>query len=200
MNDHDLLRRFEPVICYTQGEVFFPCAVDGYVRRCSLWLMDDKGNEQELVAAGDLTAERLAQYKEVPSRHRLYMRFVSRPLQVWDHLLWRYRPDRPSFKAPGRLARVSWYARIMDLLFNVSLLIRGSVPGGTAAAADMLNRDMHQEDPRDVYYGRVVRDERLAFRVLRRKRPRRRLGAALHLPVRRGGRRAGTILGGLRIP
>lgn len=158
MNDHDLLRRFEPVICYTQGEVFFPCAVDGYVRRCSLWLCDDKGNEQELVAAGDLTAERLAQYKEVPSRHRLYMRFVSRPLQVWDHLHWRYRPDRPSFKAPGRLARVSWYARIMDLLFNVSLLIRGSVPGGTAAAADMLNRDMHQEDPRDVYYGRVVRD------------------------------------------
>lgn len=158
MNDYDLLRRFEPVICYTQGEGFFPCAVDGYVRRCSLCLVDDKGNEQELVAAGDLTAERLAQYKDVPSRHNLYLRFVSRPLLVGDYLPWRHRPDRPSFKAPGRLARVSWYARIMDLLFNVSLVIRGVVPGGTAAGADMLYRDMRKEDPRDVYYGRVVRD------------------------------------------
>ena len=158
MNDHDLLRKFEPVVCYTQGEVFFPCAVDGYLRRCSLWLWDDEGNERELVAAGHLTAEEMAQYKEVPARHRLSMRFVSRPLKMWDYLPWRHRPERPSFKAPGRLARVSFYARIMDLLFYVSLVIRGSVPGGIAAGADVLYRDIRQEDPRDVYYGRVIRD------------------------------------------
>ncbi len=158
MNDLDLLRKFEPVVCYTQGEVFFPCAVDGYVRRCSLWLSDDKGDERQLAAMGELTAEILANYRDIPARHRLYMRFVNNPPQVRDRLPWQSRPRRPTFKAPGRLARVSWYSRMADLLFNLSLVIRGTVPGGTTAGAEILYRDMHQEDPRDVYHGRVIRD------------------------------------------
>jgi len=158
MNDVDLLRKFEPVVCYTQGEVFFPCAVDGYVRRCSLWLSDNKGNERQLAAEGELTAEILANYRDIPARHGLYMRFVNNPPKVRDRLPWQSKPRRPTFKAPGRLARVSWYSRMADLLFNVSLVIRGTVPGGTTAGAEILYRDMYQEDPRDVYHGRVIRD------------------------------------------
>ncbi|MEZ4715518.1 MAG: hypothetical protein R2851_05425 [Caldilineaceae bacterium] len=32
MNDLDLLRRYEPVVRYTEGEMFFPCAVDAHLR------------------------------------------------------------------------------------------------------------------------------------------------------------------------
>ena len=41
------------------------------------------------------------------------------------------------FRAPGRLARVGLFARLVDAGFNASLLLRGTVPGGTAAAAQI---------------------------------------------------------------
>ena len=40
MNDLNLLRTYEPAIHYTLGEMFFPCAVDGYLQNTSLWLAD----------------------------------------------------------------------------------------------------------------------------------------------------------------
>lgn len=33
MNDLQLLQKFEPVVCFTAGELFFPCAIDGYLQR-----------------------------------------------------------------------------------------------------------------------------------------------------------------------
>ena len=36
MNDLELLRRYEPVVHYTLGEMFFPTAVDGYLQHTSL--------------------------------------------------------------------------------------------------------------------------------------------------------------------
>ena len=42
MNDLDLLRTYEPAIHYTLGEMFFPCAVDGYLQNTSLWLADSE--------------------------------------------------------------------------------------------------------------------------------------------------------------
>ena len=61
------------------------------------------------------------------------------------------------FRAPGRLARVGLFARIVDAGFNGSLLLRGKVPGGTAAAAAMKYDAARVSDPRYVYHGRVVR-------------------------------------------
>ena len=37
MSDLELLRQYEPILRFTQGELFFPRAVDEYVRACSLW-------------------------------------------------------------------------------------------------------------------------------------------------------------------
>ena len=39
MTDGDLalLRAFEPVIRYTQGELFFPSAIEPYLAACDLW-------------------------------------------------------------------------------------------------------------------------------------------------------------------
>ena len=42
MNDYFLLRQYEPVVRYTQGEMFFPCAVDAYLAQCSLWRSAEK--------------------------------------------------------------------------------------------------------------------------------------------------------------
>jgi len=60
MNDLEFLRRFEPIINYTQGEMFFPCAVDGYLERCGLWSRDAAGNEAMIVEPGNLVIEALA--------------------------------------------------------------------------------------------------------------------------------------------
>ena len=38
MNDLELLRRYEPAVRYTKGEMFFPTVVDGYLRICRLWM------------------------------------------------------------------------------------------------------------------------------------------------------------------
>jgi hypothetical protein len=46
---------------------------------------------------------------------------------------------------------------LLDAGFNASLLLRGTVPGGTAAAAQIKYAAVRKNDPRYVYYGRVVR-------------------------------------------
>ncbi len=156
-SDINLLRCFEPVLRFTHGELFFPCAVDEYLKRCSLWIRDPAGNDHRLVAAGALDKEKLAEYEQIPTDFTLYLRFVQAPLEGRDYQRWR-SGDRPRFHAPGRLARVGMVYRLLDILFNLSLLIRGNVPGGTAAAADVQYRQMRQTDDRFVYYGRVLRE------------------------------------------
>ena len=156
INDLALLHTYEPVVCYTQGEMYFPCAVDEYVKLCSLWLRTKKGKETELVPQGELTLEKLAQYNQVKAGDTLYLQLVDEALDPIEYQQWRV--NRPPFKAPGRLARVGLFSRILDSLFNLSLILRGTVPGGTTAAAQQKYTLMQQADPRDVYYGRVIRE------------------------------------------
>ena len=158
MNELSLLRQYEPVVRFTHGELFFPCAVDGYVRQCSLWMHQKDGGDLCLVPAADLTLDRLALYRDVPADNTLYLRFVGEPLDPLEYQRWLRRPERPIFLAPGRLARVGLVSRILDSFFDLSLLVRGTVPGGTTAAAEVGYRAIQRADPRRVYYGRVVRD------------------------------------------
>ena len=158
MNDLDLLRKFEPVVKFTQGEMFFPCAVDEYVTRCSLWVGGPNNYEEELVPEGELTLEKLAQFTETRTGYTLYLRYVEAPLEPLEYQRWRRRPDRPEFLASGRLARVGLISRLLDSLFDLSLALRGTVPGGTTAVAEIKYRDILENDPRYVYYGRVVRE------------------------------------------
>lgn len=157
MNDLTLLKRHEPVVRYTKGELFFPCAVDEYLRRCSLCLRDAKGVERQLIVEGSLSAEKLAQFREVPAGHTLYLRFVDKPLDALDYQRWLHRSEKTSFRAPGRLTRVGLLPRILDSFFDLSLLVRGKVPGGTMAAAETKYRDLQRTDLSHVYYGRVIR-------------------------------------------
>ncbi len=157
MNDLELLRQYEPVVRYTKGELFFPCAVDEFVRRCSLWLNPRRGEPTLLAAENELDVDTLARFDVVPADHVLYLQFVDHPLDALHYQEWQRAPEHRLFRAPGRLTRVPLTSRIADSVFDLSLVLRGTVPGGTAAAAAIKYQEMLRSDPRRVYYGRVVR-------------------------------------------
>lgn len=158
MNDLALLREFEPIVRFTQGELFFPRAVDEYVRASSLWELTAEKKVVQLVPEGELTLDKLVTFDELQGNRVLYLQFVPEPMGPLEYQQWLIRSDRPVFKAPGRLARVPLLSRIGDSFFNLSLAIRGTVPGGTSAAAEVKMRELDERDSRAVYYGRVVRE------------------------------------------
>lgn len=160
MTDLELLRRYEPILRFTRGEIFFPTAIDGYVEQSSLWASatgQSRGRFRRLVApAGSLDLDRLACARPPDPDQTLSLRFVQAPLTGLAYRRWRHT-ERPAFQAPGRLARVGLTARFIDALFSLSLLLRGTVPGGTTAAAAQGYRRMLAHRPAPTYYGRVVR-------------------------------------------
>lgn len=156
--DQDLLRTYEPVVRFNHGELFFPTHVDGYLAECDLLLGSSERDREVLVPVGSLTTDRLAA-AVAPPGETLYLRLVQRPMPPLELARWRGRPDRPVFRAPGRLARVGLFARLVDAAFSASLLLRGTVPGGTAAAAQVKYARAREADPRYVYFGRVVRSD-----------------------------------------
>jgi hypothetical protein len=125
--DLALLRRFEPVVKYTFGELFFPTGVDGYLAECDLFVGASERERRLLVPQGELTAEKLVGFTAPPGEN-LYLRLVQKPLIGRDLARWNRRPDRPAFHAPGRLARVGLFARLVDAGFTASLLLRGTCP------------------------------------------------------------------------
>ena len=148
---------------FTQGELFLPMPVESYLQGCSLWRLagPDRGwrrraAAERLCAAGDLTPARLAQFAEQSGD--LSLRFVERALDRREFRAWRRDAGRPRLAAGrSRLAAVGLLGRLIDAVLRLSLLLRGQVPGGTAAAAEQHYRA--QADPGSCpYYGRVTRD------------------------------------------
>jgi hypothetical protein len=156
-DDMSLLRAFEPVIRFTDGELFFPTAVEAYVAHASLWELEARSGARCLVAPGGLTIDRLVDESLARPGAELSLRFVESPLGRRDYRAWRQRPDRPDFRSRGRFTRVGIMARLLDALFRLGLLLRGRVPGGLAAAAELAYRS-HLDPGRLPYYGRVVRE------------------------------------------
>jgi len=157
--DLELLRRHEPILRFTQGELFLPMPTAGYVGACDL-LQGPSIREATVVApAGSLTLESLGAVGDPPPGDLQFLRFVPHPMNAVELRRWRSRPDRPSFRAPGRLARVGLPARLVDAGLVTSLLLRGRVPGGTAADAERRYAFIRESDPRVSYHGRVVRTE-----------------------------------------
>ena len=135
MTDLELLQQYEPVVRYTYGELFSPCAVDGYLSRCHLWMADADRKLTLFARPGELTVDSLAQFSAVPLGHRLYLQFVEAPLTAVDYQRWLLSSDHPVLPNPSRLQRISLPTRVLDGLFDLTLLLRGRVPGGTTAAA-----------------------------------------------------------------
>jgi hypothetical protein len=158
-----LLQRYEPVLRFTRGELFLPMAVERYLEHCSLWRSAAPGRAAgrrapELISVpGELTSARLAQVG-ASCAEGLWLRFVERSLGRRELRAWRRDAGRPRL-APGtsRFAAVGLLGRFIDAVLRLSLLLRGRVPGGTAAAAEQSYRA--GADPDDCpYYGRITRD------------------------------------------
>lgn len=161
MSDPDadlrLLRRYEPVLRFTRGEMFLPTRIDGYLRRCSLWRARGRGSHQQLAEVGAVSPDTVADVVPGAAGATDYLRFVQEPMDLTSYLAWRQSSERPSFSAIGRWARVGVVSRLLDAGFDISLSLRGVVPGGTVAVAERQYRDMQAEQPGFSYYGRVVR-------------------------------------------
>ena len=105
LSDLDLLRAFEPVVRYTNGELFYPTGVEFYLAECDLLVGPSERERRVLVPQGELTPASLATFIAPPAES-LYLRLVQKPLNGLELRRWRSRPDRVTFSAPGRLARV----------------------------------------------------------------------------------------------
>jgi len=162
-SDLELLRKFEPVVCYTKGEQFFPTDVDHYVKECSLWEHHPDGHDEILVKQGDLNLDKLVESRSAEFGSVRYLRFVenlslTETAQVLaDQVLLRIKLGKYFHAGIGRLARGGILPRLLDGLFSLSFLLRGKVSTATAAAAELDYNAILEEDPKYTYYGRVTR-------------------------------------------
>lgn len=164
--DLALLHRFEPVMRFTRGEQFFPMDVERYVAESSLWMQRPGYMPLCLVPEGSLTLDILARFDYVNADAVYFLKFIE-PLNLAELAAYEVRRMRRGlfrreaqdvFHAGlGRLARVGYVSRFVDALFTLSLLARGSVPGGTAAAAVLAYQRLQAQVERYQYYGRVLR-------------------------------------------
>lgn len=139
----------------TRGEYFFPVSVERYVERAALWADDGTGTdrvraEPATVRLGTLgrgsdtegVGESLSGVVTGTKSRRVRLRAADRP---------------PRLRGGSRLAVVGLLARLVDALNRLSLLFRGSVPGGSAARSFLLQQE-HLAPDEPTYYGRVLRD------------------------------------------
>lgn len=151
-----LLRRFEPVVHYTSGELFLPMSVEDYVAGSAL--VEGTGSSRSVrVERGALTIDRLCELSRAEPGARLTLEHVGEPLGRTELRQWRRRPDRESFRPSSRFAVVGLLSRLVDSIMRLTLLLRGRVPGGFAAAAQQAYVASGAAD-RCVYYGHVTTD------------------------------------------
>jgi len=156
-----LVRRYEPVLRYTAGELFFPMPIEDYVRESALWAsaVDGRSGARPalVVDHGDLTVDRLCAEGRQRTGAPLELRFVAGGLNRRELRAWRRDPDRPGFRTSARLAAVGLLGRIIEALFRLSLLIRGRVPAGLTAAIHVAYRKSpgYATHP---YYARITDD------------------------------------------
>lgn len=154
-SDLDLLRRYEPVVHYTQGELFLPMTADAYVRDAALYASTRDRKAPRLIAApGSLDPGTLALLGREHDGEALYLQYVAEPLSRAEFKAWRKDPSRPQFTASSRFASVGLLSRLIDTTMRLTLLLRGRVPGGYAAAA---HRQVG-EQAEFAYHGHVTRD------------------------------------------
>ncbi|MGV1007258.1 MAG: hypothetical protein ACOYBY_01460 [Dermatophilaceae bacterium] len=155
-DDLRLLRAFEPVVRFTRGEYFFPVAVQGYVARATLWQDTEDADSVRVAAAGSLDLTALsARTGSTQGLGESLSGIVTGEPESPVVVPTRDRP--PRLTGGSRLAAVGLLARLVDALNRLSLVFRGSVPGGSAARSYLLQRD-HLAADRPAYHARVVRD------------------------------------------
>ena len=110
-----------------------------------------------LAARGTLTLDSLASLGRKQAGDKLYLTFVDRPLDRGEFKAWKKDPERPRFTPSSRFAAVGILSRLIDSLMRMTLILRGKVPGGYAAAAALRMRSLPSAGVHP-YYGHVSRD------------------------------------------
>jgi hypothetical protein len=157
-----LLRRYEPVLRFTRGELFFPIDVQSYVQQASLWYQRPGDDAVCILGQGEVTLEKLTQV-DMGIPDAVYFLKFTEPLDATELAAYqsiRKHLPREKLFAParGRLARVGYVSRFVEALFSVALLARGRVPGDTAAAAALRYEKILDQDESYTYHGRVIRE------------------------------------------
>ncbi len=112
---------------------------------------------RDMVSEHRSAPDRLARLGRSQANRNLSLEHVDAPLDRKSYRRWRQRPEREKFKSSSRFAAVGLPARLIDSALRLTLILRGSVPGGFAAAAQVAYlRGAHHEQPR--YYGHVTSD------------------------------------------
>jgi hypothetical protein len=154
-DDLKLLHAYEPVVRFTKGELFFPTAVGAYVAHCSLWRGETGGGQVCVAPAGDLNLEQLSEISREHPEWLLSLRFVREPLARGPYRQWKREP-RDCLGATARFTTTGMFGRLVEAGFRASLLARGTVARGLAAAAEIAYREDLEHD-QFTYYGRVAR-------------------------------------------
>ena len=165
VSDFELVRRFEPILRFTTGELYFPTDVDRYVGASSLWVNHRDGHEEQLLGEGEVTLAELGKLRELPAGSVEHLRFVG-PASLRAEMRRALRERSFGGRArrrgwvpgQGRLARVGLLSRLIDVGFALTLLGRGRVPAAVAAQAERKTRALDAAGPRYLYYARVLRD------------------------------------------
>jgi hypothetical protein len=154
-----LVRRYEPVFRFTAGELFLPMSVDTYVQGAALWGIHPGAGEGAtlLIDHGELDLDRLCAHANSLPGARLQLRYAPEPLRRRQLRAWRRDPDRPRLRSATRFAAVGLFGRIIDAFVRLSLVLRGNVPGGLAAAAHQKYRSATAGAPIP-YYAHVSAD------------------------------------------
>ena len=158
--DLSLLRRFEPQLRFNAGELFRPMDIDTYLAHADLVVTHKREAPNILESRPNVTQETLVSIGQTPAKGKIHLRLVDRTLTAIQLVSFHAHSGLRDFKKGTlRHARVGLTARLLDVAFRISLVTRGRVPGGTAAAAAVAYRAMLDTAPDPVYYGRVVRNQ-----------------------------------------
>ena len=112
--DLALLRHYEPILRFTHGEMFFPMPAERYLEAADLLAGASAQELQVVVPSGELDEARLVAEGETDTAAIRFLRFVQAPMNPIELARFNQRPDRDTFDAPGRLARVGILARILE--------------------------------------------------------------------------------------
>ncbi len=99
-SDLELLRAYEPVIRYTNGELFYPTAVEPYLAECDLLVGTQQGHARLLIPRGGLDETILAS-QSAPTGETLYLRLVQQPLGGLALAQWSRRPGPSGLPGAG---------------------------------------------------------------------------------------------------
>ncbi len=154
-DDLSLLRAYEPVVRFTKGEYFYPVSVSGYAQHAALWTELPSGESVVEAAPETFDLPLLGRMDEIVASSGQSLSGIMTGQKLRRaHIPRKDRPPRLS--GASRLAAVGLLGRLVDALNRLSLVFRGSVPGGSAAHSYLLQQE-HLEPDRPTYYGRVVR-------------------------------------------